>query len=563
MAEEIKAEKKEEKKAENKELNDRVDRIKNWLKKPDNAILVGILVLAIAVRLYFFFQTSGQTLWYDEADYMSTAKHWAFDIPYMLNVHRPPLFQLLGSFGFDFGLGEMWIKFLLVLLPSIILVYFVYLLGKEMYNEKVGLIAAFLIAVSWTLLFWSIRFQPDYLSMCFSVLAVLFMWKFWKGGESKDIVWAGIFAALGFNFKVSGLLVPMAFIIFILIKDRLTAIFNKNYYYFSAAFLATLMPYFIWSYMQFGTPFSFTQGYSSAVEAASPFAWQVISFFYAMSENVIFLLFLLGFVLGLKFLLYADVIAKDKTKAFDPDLFSIIMLALTAAFYIFYIRGVEDRWVFLWLPFMFFLVGNALMFIYNAGKKYTKIISIIIVLILLGVGGYMQLSHANTLIDTKKDSYSQVRDAALWIKDNSLKSDKILSQSYPQTVYYSERNTIFYSDINNSADFEALIAKEKPRYLEISVFEPHPAFVYTWPNINNSIPVQVYYADKTNKQPVLIVYELNPGEQADNILDILNKQKQAETETNETAENNAINSTESAIGTNKTTNTNNTGNNLG
>jgi predicted membrane protein len=537
----------EPKKEEHKIAGDRLEKVKIWLKKPDNAILAGVLVLAIVIRLYFFFQTSGQTLWYDEADYMSTAKHWAFGIPYMLNVHRPPLFQLLGSFGFDFGLGEMWLKFLLVLLPSIILVYFVYLLGKEMYNEKVGLIAAFLIAVSWTLLFWSMRFQPDYLSMCLSVLAVLFMWKFWKGGKSKDIVWAGIFAALGFNFKVSGLLVPMGFIIFILIKDRLTAIFNKNYYYFSAAFLATLMPYFIWSYMQFGTPFSFTQGYSSAVEAASPFAWQVISFFYAMSENVIFVLFLLGFVLGLKFLLYADVIAKDKTKAFDPDLFSIIMLALTAAFYIFYIRGVEDRWVFLWLPFMFFLVGNALMFIYNFGKKYTKIISIIVVLLLLGIGGYMQLSHAKTLIDNKKESYSQVKDAALWIKDNSLKSDKILSQSYPQTTYYSERNIIIYSDINNSADFEALIAKEKPKYLEISIFEPHPEFVYKWPSMNNSIPVQVYYADKTNKQPVLIVYELNPGEQkTDNILDILNQKQEGNktVESNATAElNNTVNNT--------------------
>ena len=186
----------EPKKEEHNVSGDRIEKAKIWLKKPDNAILAAILVLAIVVRLYFFFQTSGQTLWYDEADYMSTAKHWAFGIPYMLNVHRPPLFQLLDSFGFDFGLSEMWIKFLLVLLPSIVLVWLVYLLGKEMYNEKIGLIAAFLIAVSWTLLFWSMRFQPDYLSMCFSVLAVLFMWKFWKNGGTKNVIWAGIFALI-------------------------------------------------------------------------------------------------------------------------------------------------------------------------------------------------------------------------------------------------------------------------------------------------------------------------------------------------------------------------------
>jgi 4-amino-4-deoxy-L-arabinose transferase-like glycosyltransferase len=502
---------------EPKNADNRMSKIKSWLKNPYNAALVCIIALALIVRLYFFVKTGNQTLWYDEADYMSTAKHWAFDIPYNLNVHRPPLFQLLAALGFMIGLSELVLKFIIVLLPSVALVYVVYLLGKEMYDEKIGLIAGFLTAVSWTLLFWGMRFQPDFFSMCFSVLAVLFMWKYWKTEKTSFTVYAGIFAALGLLFKVSGLLVPMIFIIFILCKDRLSALKNKDYYWFSLAFLGTLLPYFIWSYIKFGTPFSFAVGYSSAIEAALPFAWHVIQFFYILSENVLFVLFLAGLILSLKFLLYADILVSDKKKCFDAGLFSVIALAVITAFYIFYIRSIEDRWVFLWLPFMFMMTGNALMFIYNFGKKYSKILSVIIVIGLLAWGGYSQLTHANSLIKDKIGSYSQVKSAALWIKDNSAPSDIIFTISYPQTTYYSERECFSYSEAKDSDEFTKLVMEKKPKYIEISIFENHPEWAYNWAEGRNDTRIaRVYFADEAKKQASLIIYEFDYGRIAEN-----------------------------------------------
>ncbi len=490
-------------------MENSVEKVKRWFRNPYNALLVTVLAFAFIVRLYFFVKTGQQPLWYDEADYMSTAKHWAFEIPYMLNVHRPPLFQLIAAFGFMIGFGELALKFLLAFVPSVALVYFVYLLGKEMYDEKIGLIAAFLTAISWTLLFWTVRYQPDFISMSFQVLSVFFMWKYWKSGQTKPIVFAGIFAALGFLFKVSALLVPLTFMVFIFIKDRLSAFRNKDYYWFSLAFLLVLLPYFIWSQMTFGTPLSFAAGYAEAVIREPSFAWNVLGFFYLLSENILFALFILGALMALKFLLYFDVLIKDKKRCFDANIFSILILVIVAAFYIFYIKGVEDRWVFLWLPFMFMFVGNATMYIYNGVKKQTKIVAVIVLIIILALGAYVQLGHAAEIIDAKRDSYMPVKLAGLWMNQNSEPGDKIITVSYPQTVYYSERDVSLLSLINSSEEMDRFVEENEPKFVMLSIFERHEPWMYEWPNTrNDTVPVQAFYGDAEQKQPILIIYEI-------------------------------------------------------
>ena len=81
-------------------------------------------------------------------------------------------------------------------------------------------------------------------------------------------------------------------------------------------------------------------------------------------------------------------------------------------------------------------------------------------------------------MENKKESYLPVKDAALWMKANSEPNDQILSVSYPQTSYYAERNVTIYSDIENVSEFDKLVWKFKPKYLEATLFEPHhPNFI--------------------------------------------------------------------------------------
>lgn len=485
-------------------------RSSEWIKNKWNLALLAVLIFAIAVRIYFFTQTISQPLWWDEAEYMSVAKHWQLGVPYDLNPQRPPLFSSLSALAFIMGFGETFIKFFLVLLPSAFFVFTVYLLGKEMFNSKVGLISSALAAVSWTLLFWSVRMQPDFFSISFSVLAVVFMWKYWKGqetgkGKTKFILWSGFFAAMGLYFKVSALLIPMVFIVFLFIKDGLSAFKNKDYYYFSAAFIGTLVPYFIWAVATFGNVLAFSTGYSNQViNPTLNFGWYALNFLYTFNGKILFALFLLGGLMGLNFLFYFDKIAGKKK--LNANLFSVLAIIIIAAFYIFYIRGAEDRWLFLWLPFIFFLISNGLIFIYDKVKPYEKNVALAVVIILLAAGMFMQLSHANNLIDQKKDSYEPVKAAGIWINEN-FDGEVVIAESLPQMTYYAESEVVQYSEFSGKEDF-GIYVKENDPLIVISVFEAHPEWAYEWiqENQNGLTPLQAYFADEGMTQPLIVVY---------------------------------------------------------
>ena len=45
-----------------------------WIKDNHNKVFLGILILGIIIRLYYFFITKDQPLWWDESDYMAYAK---------------------------------------------------------------------------------------------------------------------------------------------------------------------------------------------------------------------------------------------------------------------------------------------------------------------------------------------------------------------------------------------------------------------------------------------------------------------------------------------------------
>lgn len=474
----------------------------------NNWILVSILAFATVVRLYYLKLTWNQPLWFDESEYFSTMVHWAFDVPYELGIQRPPLFQYIGSLFFKIGLGEMTIKVLLVVVPSIILVYVVYLLGKEMFNKKIGLVAAFINSIFWTFLFWSNRGQPDYLSMVFQVLAILFMWKYWKGAGNKFAFYSGLLSVAGFYFKVSALLIPMIFIVYIFFLDGFSAIKKKGYWLYALGFLLGYIPYAIWAFYEFSNVLAFKYGYVDAMYEF-PIGWYNIKFYYILTKGILFGLFCIGSAAALRFLLYLDVLYKEKSKRLDGLIFSVISLVFISCFYIFYMRNTDDRWVFLWMPFISFIISSFLIMIHNYLKPNLKVVANVLLIGVLLFAAYQQISYTDELISIKKDSYQDVKDAGLWLKQSAPSSAKVLSISYPQTVYYSQRNVTTYSRIYNVTSFEEYIIGNNPDYLILSIYEPHPQFIYEWAqnatNEGRVIPVKGY----GEQSPRLIIYKFN------------------------------------------------------
>ena len=505
-------------------VGNRKEKVKIWLKDPYNLAFLGIMAFAVVIRLYYFSLTMQQPLWWDEAEYMATAKHWAFGVPYEVNAQRPPLFQLLAVPLLKIGLTETALKFLLVLIPSLLVVLITYLLGKEMFNKKIALIAAFTSSFIWSFLFWSLRFQPDFISLSFQMLSILFFWKVFKENKKKHAIYAGIFAALGFYFKISALLVPLPVFLFVLFKDGISFIKNKNYWISFASFIITMLPFAIWQYVLFGNPAAFAPSYigGTGIGQGWEFGWMVLNYFYQFPKAIFFFLFLLGAGLALlNIILSFDIMIKNKEKRLNANIFSLMILIVLSIFYIFYIRGtIEDRWVFLMAPFIMYFSAAGLVYISEKVAQFNKKAYLIIVLLLLSVFVYYQMQHADSLIKIKKESYLQVKESSIWIKQNSDFSDKILSNSYTQATVYTEREIIPYPALKQVAtntfeplkkeELNASISEKRPRYIVVSVFERHPDWTQEWinENTNRLRPVQVYFADQQQTQVALVIYEL-------------------------------------------------------
>lgn len=481
------------------------DKLENFLRDKYNLMFLGIILIAFIIRLYYFIHTYNQPLWWDEAEYMSMAKNILYGIPYDFNPQRPILFPLLISLFI--WLGEGFVRFFISFLPSIGIVILTYLLGKEFYDKKVGLIASFIISVCWVLLFNATRIHADTIALFFSLLGIYFFWKGYIVKKSLKLSSLGfLFMALGFMIKVNSALAPLIVLIFLIIITKMEFLKEKILWKSVIWFFIPLIPYFIYNYLKFGTILSFIQGYidpsSLSAKSQSPLNWGIFKFVYVYTDLVLFILFILGvlFVL-LNIILGFDLMYKENNLKVKADLFSVLAV-LTVIFYFVFIErwNAEERWLMLMSPFLFFIIGRGLTEVINYIKINKKVISFIIVIILF-IGAYQQVTFTNNLINIKKTSYEPVKLAGLWIKEHSEKGDIVLSKSVPQITYYSERETL---GIVSNEEIKDL----KPKYIMISIFEIHPTeLLERVEKIKDHLQiVNGYFMDAEGKQPALIVY---------------------------------------------------------
>ncbi len=482
------------------------EKLKVWFKDWHNRIFILVFLLALGIRLYYLHVNSA--VWWDEADYLSSAKHWFFNVPYNYNPQRGILFPLLIGILFKLGFSETLTRIFVVLLPSLGVVVLTYLLGKQMYNKNVGLIASSIMSVFWVSLFWTNRFSNDFLAFFFQLLALYCFWMGVVKNHSKYFTWLfGLFLGLGFITRAQSILIGGSLFLFLVIVQRFKFLANKDLWISVLFFLIPVLPYLGWLWINFKTPLAFSTGYSSQVASNAPFAWAILQFIYQFSAKYLFILFLIGLASLADLLFGLDLIFKRKAEEkVQADIFWLIASLVTLAFFIFWLRGAEDRWVILLSIPIFLFVGKGCMLIYEAIKKKNIHVAALLVMILVIAGMYIQFSVAQEIIGQKKDTYKEVKDAALWMKEHTTVSDKLYSASGPQTTYYSERDVLGFP--GTEAEFLRDIKEKKPKFMTISVFERHPDWVANFPNNHPAlvIPVNAWFADSAKTQPLLIIF---------------------------------------------------------
>jgi hypothetical protein len=321
-----------------------------------------------------------------------------------------------------------------------------------------------------------------------------------------------------------------ALLILIFTKEKFKFLKNKQLWISLGIIALVLLPHLVFYTMHYGNPVTdiLNHYFGISTAAATESSSRTISniFMYvrdlpyiltgsqALSINlssIVFYSFFIGIIIFLiNLILGIDKVFQNGDSQKNLFVLCWIIIPLLVLGYI--TDMVEQRYVSAVMPFLFVMVAIAFSAIekqithwFKLGKK-TTVILIFLLLIIVLIPNY---TWSNQLIDNKKTSYLQVKQAGLWIKENSNPFDSVITASQPQIAYYAERAT--YVEGFNISEMETTISKYHPRFLILSVFEQHPQWFLNYPQEHPNLlkPVQGYFADANQQQPLLIIYEFN------------------------------------------------------
>lgn len=351
-----------------------------------NLILLIILLIGFFIRILFAF--TSDIPWWDESvylnlghdlsknpfDYSLENKEWSDLIPFSNGVYswprigfRPPLLPYSLAIFYALNL-DFLTKFLMPFIGTLT-VFLVYLLGKEIFNKREGLISASIMALVPIHVIYSGKVLNDVFVTFFITLSFLFFWKgFEKKEETYKFLW-GVVLGLGLLTRYTLLWIIPIFPIYLLVKNKsLNFIKDKYLWYGIGGFFAVLIPWFIYGFFEYGSIFgSFIHGFKAADYWGGNQLW----FFFF--QNSWYLLSILGILFV--FFLFWIVYSKDYKKR------EIYLLLIWFFFYfimLIIMPHKEGRFLIPVVPTITLITGYSL----NKIKFYKGIIVGVILLIL-------------------------------------------------------------------------------------------------------------------------------------------------------------------------------------
>lgn len=509
--------------------------LKERLKDKKTQLLILLLIFATIIRIYYFFKLGLQPVWWDEGDYLAISKVWALgmEIPEWwahFTGMRPLLLPFIWTAFFKLGLGELSIRFFTILLPSLGTIYLMFLLGKDLYDSRVGLAASLMMASYWVFLFYSFRLLTDIPSVFFGMLSFYFFWSFYINKKKPlGLYLMVLFGVLAFSTRFALALVPIICAIYLFSVKRLSVFKDKTVWKAGFFLIVLLLPYIVYF---ISTKFFLFQFYfgDRAVSMQQPMAWNLIPLLGELLHSFWLACFIVGLFTFWSLFIGFDIFFKQKNNSLNSDFFVLLWLVVHLIFYIVIFRTGNDRWLLMLMPPIFFIASKGIFFLSDLSKKYSKYIPLFIIAVLLIGGAYQNLTHAHELIISKKDSYREIQSSGLWLKQNTSPDSKIITASIVQNQYYSERrsydfftNSSIWQECSNllgklseseecqratKEEFNKKVQEIDPDYLIISVFEPvfTPQWAYTYGPETNMTIVAGF---PQGQQPILVVFKFN------------------------------------------------------
>lgn len=521
------------------EKKGRLGFLSSWIKDDYDKYFVYILLAAFAIRILIFVKTLNQPLWWDGADYMSAAKRLGLglNIQDIWYYRRGFLFPLISAPFFALGFGETGVRLLEVFF-STGFIFVSYLFMTRFVEKKIALLASICLSFSWLMIFFSGRILTDIPAAFFILLSFLLFWDgYYLDRGKKYLYFAAAVFVLAVLTRMQSLMVAPAFLLIAIMKEKTKFVFNKKIWIAFLIFVALMIPQFYLYSSHYGNPFADISSHYLGIGEEAEQSGNARTFNPAMFNYVfdipyivgdwIFYLFFLGlFIFFLDLILGFDKIFKNVELQKKFFIFSFAAIIFLVMGYVGSVSYVEQRYVTPALPFLFLIAVFPLVKLQeyleknNGLSKRLSGIVIVAILLLLLIPNF---SLGKDMIEEKKTSYFEVKEAGLWIKENSNPEDKVVTNSVPQITYYSERSTypydpgfyygtklgnpefLKYSD--DKEGFLQFVEDYKPRFMILSLYESIPQWAQTFPQDHPEkvVPVKIY--PENTSSPVLIIYE--------------------------------------------------------
>lgn len=474
--------------------------------------IVAIILFAAVVRIYFFNLVKTQAHWWDSLAYGSLAKNMIYhmwdSLPFIAHeaIIRPPIFPLIWSFLIRIGASDYAVIFLTGIIPSIISVYLVYLIGREMYSKKVGLAAAVFASVSWIHLFYSARAMTDIPSMCLILASIYFFIKSHDSFSLKPWSISVFLLSLAVLFRYSHAVIAIAYVAFLVFVHKGALFKSKNFWLGGLIGAFPLIFFILINLVSYGSILPATSEYSSSIGQKTSFAWYTFGFInYILMSPLIFLFYIgLAIMVLNVFMSYGFIF---KNKASRMHAFSLILLVVVLSFFIFIIKAAEDRYLLGLSSILFIIPAISLSYVYRLAYKHRKEAAVIVCIVLVAWSMYSQLSFAKTLMLDKKESYRQMKDAFEWIKHNTDPSATITGEwADPYAIYYAERKVqalpqdLNFSGFSLEADYVVINAIHPPTEQVLLYFS-------SLAESGRIRPIKAFFLDSAQTQPGVIIYQ--------------------------------------------------------
>lgn len=190
---------------------------KRFFKK-HNIVLFTMLLIGVGLRS---FQLSAKSIWYDEACTVCfIQKPWntILDHRYLM---RPVYFLTLKLWSYFFGYKEFSLRFLSVLFGTAS-IYMIYKLGKKLFNERAGMLSAFILVFSAYAVIRSQQMRSYSMLMFFILLAVYLYWDVINENRLNKYILYGLVLLCIFyiNFFAAGIIFLFSNVFYLMQKHK-------------------------------------------------------------------------------------------------------------------------------------------------------------------------------------------------------------------------------------------------------------------------------------------------------------------------------------------------------